>query len=204
MDSIPWKTTCTWSDRSTAASPPGSSSADSWSISRGAASPEVIFDAISETRTCLPDAIQLLTPCTIGNGWLKVLDYGRYALCFYEKEQGEGVRVYIDPEKLDAWPEIKTWFFKLKPKKEQDVNALRDQIIEAGAHILGMEKVTVDLAAMGKKGKGAIATCPSCREAYPVKDGPMCLACQKGTPYVVGAQPVKPNLTVVSPEKAER
>ncbi|MFY9399134.1 MAG: formylmethanofuran dehydrogenase subunit E family protein [Desulfomonilia bacterium] len=173
-------------------------------LARGGLPEGVIFDAISETRTCLPDAIQLLTPCTIGNGWLKVLDYGRYALCFYEKEQGEGVRVYIDPEKLDAWPEIKTWFFKLKPKKEQDVNALRDQIIEAGAHILGMEKVTVDLAAMGKKGKGAIATCPSCREAYPVKDGPMCLACQKGTPYVVGAQPVKPNLTVVSPEKAER
>ena len=27
-----------------------------------------LFDAISETDKCLPDSIQLLTPCTIGNG----------------------------------------------------------------------------------------------------------------------------------------
>ena len=93
-------------------------------LARGGLPEGVIFDAISETRTCLPDAIQLLTPCTIGNGWLKVLDYGRYALCFYEKEQGEGVRVYIDPEKLDAWPEIKTWVFKLKPIIDKFVIAL--------------------------------------------------------------------------------
>jgi formylmethanofuran dehydrogenase subunit E len=33
--------------------------------------PEVLFDAVCETRHCLPDAVQLLTPCTLGNGWLK-------------------------------------------------------------------------------------------------------------------------------------
>jgi formylmethanofuran dehydrogenase subunit E len=42
--------------------------------------PEVLFDAVCETRNCLPDAIQLLTPCTIGNGWLKVVNVGRFAL----------------------------------------------------------------------------------------------------------------------------
>ena len=26
------------------------------------------YDALCETRACLPDAIQVLTPCTIGNG----------------------------------------------------------------------------------------------------------------------------------------
>jgi len=34
------------------------------------------FDAICETPVCLPDAVQILTPCTIGNGWLTVLDLG--------------------------------------------------------------------------------------------------------------------------------
>jgi len=29
-----------------------------------------IFDTISETRSCVPDAIQILTPCPVGNGWL--------------------------------------------------------------------------------------------------------------------------------------
>lgn len=143
----------------------------------------VLFDAISETQTCLPDAIQLLTPCTIGNGWLKVMDFGRYALCLYDKNQGKGVRVFLDTEKLKGWPEINTWFFKLKPKKEQDPIILRDRIIDAGPDILTVQHVTVDSAFLGKKGKGVIGTCPSCGEAYPAKDGTVCLACQGGSPY---------------------
>jgi formylmethanofuran dehydrogenase subunit E len=30
----------------------------------------VLYDAICETSRCLPDAVQMLTPCTVGNGWL--------------------------------------------------------------------------------------------------------------------------------------
>ncbi|MBW2561397.1 MAG: formylmethanofuran dehydrogenase subunit E family protein, partial [Deltaproteobacteria bacterium] len=52
-----------------------------------------LFDAISETQSCLPDAIQLLTPCTIGNGWLRVINIGRYAITLFEKYTGAGVRV---------------------------------------------------------------------------------------------------------------
>jgi formylmethanofuran dehydrogenase subunit E len=51
----------------------------------------ILFDAIAETGHCLPDAIQLLTPCTVGNGWLKVRDLGRFALALYDKQSGEGV-----------------------------------------------------------------------------------------------------------------
>jgi formylmethanofuran dehydrogenase subunit E len=144
---------------------------------------EILFDAISETSTCLPDAIQLLTPCTIGNGWLKVMNFGRYALCLYDKYQGEGVRVYLDSDKVENWPEIRDWFFKKKTRKEQDPNRLRDEIIEAGPDILTCQRVVVEGAFLGKKGKGAIAKCPSCNEAYPVKDGTLCLACQGGSPY---------------------
>ena len=50
---------------------------------------EVLFDAVSETRNCLPDAIQILTPCTIGNGWLKVVNLGRFAFSLYDKYQGD-------------------------------------------------------------------------------------------------------------------
>ncbi len=167
----------------------------------------VLFDAICETQTCLPDAVQLLTPCTIGNGWLKVLGFGRYALCLYDKYEGDGVRVFLDPKKLEDWPEIKSWFFKLKPKKEQDATALRDQIIDAGPEILTIERVHVDMARFAKKGKGAIATCPSCGEAYPAKDGSSCLACQGNSPYgSVRPSPEpepRPGLKVVPPVKAE-
>jgi formylmethanofuran dehydrogenase subunit E len=158
----------------------------------------VLFDAISETQSCLPDAVQLLTPCTIGNGWLRILNFGRYALCLYDKYRGEGVRVFLDPEKIEAWPEIRTWFFKLKPKMEQDANALRDGIIEAGASILTMQRVTVEIASLGKKGKGAIAVCPACNEAYPAKDGQTCLACQGNSPYRHEPRDAKPNLKIIS------
>ena len=70
----------------------------------------VLYDAICETRSCLPDAIQLLTPCSVGNGWLRVLHFGRYALSLYDKHTGEGWRVFVDPAKLEEWAEIKTGF----------------------------------------------------------------------------------------------
>ena len=49
----------------------------------------ILYDAVSETVQCLPDAIQLLTPCTVGNGWLKVYHFGIYALSLYDKYTGD-------------------------------------------------------------------------------------------------------------------
>jgi formylmethanofuran dehydrogenase subunit E len=143
----------------------------------------ILFDAVCETSACLPDAVQLLTPCTIGNGCLKVVEFGRYALCLYDKYQGHGIRVLVDTEKLEQWPEIKTWFLKLKPIKEQDSKILRDGIINAGLDILSIQYVKVKNMLIGKTGNGAIALCPECNEAYPIKDGSVCLSCQGNNLY---------------------
>lgn len=139
------------------------------------------YDVLCETAVCLPDAIQILTPCTYGNGWLKVVDIGRFALTMFEKRTGEGVRVYLDASRLDAWPEVKNWFLKLKPKQEQEKEKLLQDITTAGTGLLGMQRVVVDPGILGKKKSGRIGLCPSCGEAYPVRDGERCLACQ-GTP----------------------
>ena len=114
------------------------------------------------------------------------------------------MRVYLDTEKLEKWPEIKSWFFKLKAKKDQDATALRDQIIEAGAEILTVERVQVDISLMAKKGKGAIATCPSCGEAYPAKDGATCQACQGNSPYRRDVQGARPDLKVVPGARTDK
>jgi len=82
------------------------------------------FDALCETPVCLPDAVQILTPCTIGNGWLTVLSIGRFAVTMYEKESGRGVRVYLDMKKLENWPEVRDWYLKRKKKQEQDLDLL--------------------------------------------------------------------------------
>jgi formylmethanofuran dehydrogenase subunit E len=142
------------------------------------------FDAICETRSCLPDAIQLLTPCTVGNGWLKIIDLGRFAMSLFEKYTGDGVRVYVDSTKLDDWSAIKTFLFKLTPKKEQDSEVLIREIKLAGTSILSVQKVVVDLNAIKSSHRHTYTVCPSCGEGYPKADGDICLGCQGKAPYL--------------------
>lgn len=144
----------------------------------------VVYDAICETRTCLPDSIQLLTPCTIGNGWLTVVHLGRFALTLYDKQTKEGARVFLDAGKLWPWPGIRNWFLKTKPKGEQDPDSLVREILEAGERILGIQQVRIRPGLFEKKHKKSVDICPRCGEAYPAEDGRVCLACQGNSPYL--------------------
>ena len=141
------------------------------------------FDAICETPVCLPDAVQLLTPCTIGNGWLSIVPFGRFAITLYEKYTGAGVRVYLDTEKLNKWAEVRDWYLKKKKKKEQDADLLFGQIREAGQGLLSVQKVQVDPEKVRRKKTGPVGFCPVCGEAYPLRDGDSCRNCQGETPY---------------------
>lgn len=143
------------------------------------------FDSICETQVCLPDAVQLLTPCTVGNGWLKVFDFGKFALTLYDKKSGNGVRVYLDMEKLKKWPEVNSWFLKLKTKKEQDHDLLMKQIKDAGHSIFSMQKVRVDPENLTRKKAGPSAICPVCGESYPAKHGEKCRSCAGESPYKI-------------------
>lgn len=143
------------------------------------------FDALCETRACLPDAVQLLTPCTIGNGWLRILNLGRYALTLYEKYGGRGVRVFVDPGKLGLWPELEAWFFKRKIKEEQDVELLMTEIREAGAGYCGIQRVQLTPGFINRERRGNFSICPLCMESYPVADGGICRACQGDGAYYV-------------------
>jgi formylmethanofuran dehydrogenase subunit E len=139
---------------------------------------EGLYDALCETTKCLPDSIQLLTPCTIGNGWLTIVNIGRYALALYDKSTGEGVRVFVDSKKLEAWPELKSWFFKLKPKKEQDRDLLTIEIKEAGSSICSVQRIRMaERFYIKQRHRGDFAVCPSCHEGYPENDGSLCKVC---------------------------
>jgi len=67
---------------------------------------DVEADAIVESRHCLPDAIQIFTPCTVGNGWLKILDWDKFAITLYDRHTCDGYRVWLDLEKLRAFTDI--------------------------------------------------------------------------------------------------
>jgi len=144
-----------------------------------------LFDAVCETGACLPDAIQLLTPCTLGNGWMRIFDVGRYALTLFEKFSGKGIRVYIDPVKLEEWPEIYSWFFKLKPKKEQNFELLMDQIRDARSEYCSLKQVQISPDFLHVNGRGEFSICPVCRESFPLKHGKICLGCMGDTAWVV-------------------
>ncbi len=147
-------------------------------LARSSLGEGVLFDAVCETRSCLPDAVQLLTLCSLGNGWLRVMDSGRFALTLYDKASGAGVRVSLDPSRLEDYPAVKTWFFKLKPKKEQDDRALYGEIRKAGQALFKTRRVKVAPEFLTKHKLGAVAICPGCGEPYPSKHGGSCLHCQ--------------------------
>ena len=144
----------------------------------------VLYEALCETSKCLPDAVQLLTPCTIGNGRLRIVSLGRFALSLFNKDTGVGVRVFPDPAKLDPWLELKAWYMKLKTKHEQDLNLLISQIKQAGEEILKQQPIRIKPELCRKISRGPMAICPGCGETYPAAAGRSCLACQGESPCI--------------------
>lgn len=139
--------------------------------------PDVEADAIVETTHCLPDAIQLFTPCTYGNGWMKVVDWDKFALTLYNKKTLEGTRVWLDIEKSRRFPDIYNWYMRLVPKGDLPLDVLLKSIEEAGRHMLSYAPVRV-VQYYGKIKKGKIGVCSKCGEPYPASQGNWCLSCQ--------------------------
>lgn len=144
---------------------------------------DTLFEAISETSKCLPDAVQLLSLCSMGNNWVKVRNLGRYAVTLYDKYTGRGVRVSVDLEKLKAWPEYYAWLMKKKNKHAQNEKLLLSEIERAGDTICRVQEVTVRSSFLGHNHTGSVSVCPICGEGYPTADGPICRACQGETYY---------------------
>jgi len=53
--------------------------------------------AIVETDACCVDAIQVLTGCTFGKGNLIYKDYGKMGFTFFNRGNGQGVRLLMKP-----------------------------------------------------------------------------------------------------------
>jgi formylmethanofuran dehydrogenase subunit E len=138
---------------------------------------DVEFDAIVETSHCLPDVVQLFTPCTIGNGWMKVLKWDKFALSFYDRKELTGYRVWLDLEKTRSFPHIYNWYMRLTPKKDLPLDSLITAILDAGRAPLSSCAIRVTRLYEREK-KQTIVVCPECGEAYPALQGPRCITCQ--------------------------
>jgi len=146
--------------------------------------PGIDADAIVESKHCLPDAVQVFTPCTIGNGWLKVLDWGKFALSLYDKKTMNGYRVWFDVSKASEFPNLYNWYMKKVSKKDLPIEILLESIFEAGKDVLTSRTVSIRKTYIeGKKGDTKI--CADCSEAYPVTQGETCLSCQGESYYAL-------------------
>jgi formylmethanofuran dehydrogenase subunit E len=144
--------------------------------------PGVEADAIVETSHCLPDAVQLFTPCTIGNGWMKILDWDKFALSLYDRRTFTGVRVWLDLEKMKSFGNLYRWYMRLVPKQELPLEVLVKDILSARRGILSAAPIRATRFTERKK-KGATGVCPGCGEAFPLNQGEKCLACQGHSYY---------------------
>jgi formylmethanofuran dehydrogenase subunit E len=145
----------------------------------------VEYDAIVESRHCLPDAVQLFTPCTIGNGWMQILDWDKFALSFYDRRSHRGWRVWLDLRKARAYPDLYGWFMRTVPKKKLPLEVLLPVIIEAGPMVLSEMPVTITRYFSRVK-KAAINVCPFCGEAFAAVQGNTCSACRGSGYYQSG------------------
>ena len=134
-------------------------------------------DAIVETRHCLPDAIQLFTPCTVGNGWMKILDWDKFALSLYDRRERNGYRVWFDLVKARRFPNLYKWFMRLVPKKDLPLDVLLENIMSAGRSVLSSQAIYVTAYYQRQK-KSGINVCPVCAEAFASAQGEICWSCQ--------------------------
>lgn len=147
--------------------------------------PTQYLNVVSETVVCLPDAIQLLTPCTYGNGFLQVLDWGKFALTAYERQTLAGVRVGLDNEVLPGYPLIRGWFERTgRPKQKPPFEELAGEIGAAVAKILVGR--AVQLKKLLKDSRPVpTGRCPQCGESYALRLGPSCPACAGKSYYEI-------------------
>ena len=62
-----------------------------------------------EIDRCLPDAIQAVTGCSLGNRRLKYSDYGKFIATFVDISSGRAVRVSALDDKLNSSQGFWTW-----------------------------------------------------------------------------------------------
>jgi len=136
------------------------------------------LNMVSETVVCLPDAVQLLTGCTMGNGFLQVLDWGKFAVTAYDRMTLEGVRIWLNPDALKRYPLIRAWFERNPggpPKPPFEDMAV--EILSAEDDLLPSRRVHL-IKPLKNDQPVPTRPCPGCGEYYPNHFGERCPACQ--------------------------
>ena len=140
--------------------------------------PRDLIDAVVETKACIPDAIQLMTSCSYGNGWMRVKDWDKFALTLYDKHKLDGVRVFVNLEEVKKHPSIERWLMREGHTRKEE---LANEVMRVGRSILSWQRVR---AAPYKRIENApLAVCSSCGETHSSVDSDLCIRCSGGEDY---------------------
>lgn len=146
--------------------------------------PTPYLNVVTETVVCLPDAVQLLTPCTVGNGFLQILDWGKFAFTGYDRLTLAGIRVWLNTERLTGYPKVHSWFERSAARSEKPpFEDLIPEILAAGANIIDHRPVRLHRALKDFQ-HVLTGCCPTCGESYRLDLGAACPACQNEAYYV--------------------
>jgi formylmethanofuran dehydrogenase subunit E len=142
--------------------------------------PDEKLYGVCETPKCLPDALQVIAHCTIGNNRLKIVPIGKFAITLNgatAASTADAVRVYIDLKKLKKFPVIDIWYANSPAYDKATMSEnLQETIFCAGREIFSFQHVRVNVA--GKR-RWKSVTCPGCGETIPdyLIEGDHCGAC---------------------------
>lgn len=162
------------------------------------------FLVVVECNNCLVDGIQIATGCTLGNNSLIYLDLGKNAATFVKRKDWEGIRIYVDSEKIRSkyFDERAVKLFNKvvvkREGKEEEIRELSKLWEEIGFKMLEIpkedfkiEKVKVEPIERAPIFESL--RCKKCGELAMVtrlKDG-LCLKCSGSYYAVVGRGIVK-------------
>lgn len=141
------------------------------------------LNIVSESVVCLPDAVQLLTPCTIGNGFLQLLDWGKFALTAYDRLNLSGLRAWLDLEGIEGYPLIRQWFDRsTRMGAKPPFEAFAAEVLEARGEVIVCRTVRMHRAL---KDDQPVPTnrCAGCGESYAQHWGEQCPACSGAAYY---------------------
>ncbi|MCB2226068.1 MAG: hypothetical protein KQH53_05260 [Desulfarculaceae bacterium] len=132
------------------------------------------INAVVETMVCLPDAVQLITPCTLGNGFLQLLDWGKFAVTLYDRETLEGARAWVEVGDIERFPRVADWFLRRggKVDKQQVVQDILD-----GGYVLAQAAPVRMRSWLKPVEKVSTGPCAGCGEYHPLRQGELCPAC---------------------------
>lgn len=139
--------------------------------------PGEYLNAVVETVVCLPDAVQILTPCSLGNGFMQVLDWGKFAITLYDRMTLQGVRAWLDPSAVKGNRIVAGWYLRPPDAGKVDKEVVIRELFSCGRELVDSAPVKLG-AALKSTEKVPTGLCPGCGESYPLRQGPSCFACQ--------------------------